>query len=88
MSLDGIGPGDRAKVIGTEQNRYKRWVKEAIEIRQRRGATMNRDKGQYFLSHVFDELLLEKSPKRRKPTGNTRFPACRSSTSLGSSSLI
>ena len=78
----------RAKGIGTEQNRYKRWVKEAIEIRKRRGATMNRDEGQYFLSHVFDELLLEKSPKRRKPTGNTRFPASGNSTSVGSSSLI
>ena len=54
--------------------RYKIWVKEAIEIKKRREATMNRDEGQYFLSHVFDELLLEKSPKRRKPTGNTRFP--------------
>ena len=79
---------DRAKVIGTEQNRFKRWVKEAIEIRKRRGATMNRDEGQYFLSHVFDKLLLGKSPKRRKPTGNTRFPASGSSTSVGSSSLI
>ena len=79
---------DRAKVIGTEQNRYKRWVKEAIEIRKRRGATMNRNEGQYFLSHVFDELLLEKSPKRRKPTGNTKFPASGNSTSVGSSSLI
>ena len=79
---------DRAKVIGTEQNRYKRWVKEAIEIRKRRGATMNRDEGQYFLSHVFDELLLEKSPKRRKPTGNTKFPESGNSTGIGSSSLI
>ena len=79
---------DRAKVIGTEQNRYKRWVKEAIEIRKRRGATMNRDEGQYFLSHVFDELLLEKSPKRRKPTGNTKFPESGNSTSIGSSSPI
>ena len=45
---------------------YKRWVKEAIEIRKRRGATMNRDEGQYFLSHIFDELLLDKSPKKEK----------------------
>ena len=27
---------------------------------------MNRDDGQYFLSHVYDELLLEKSLKKRK----------------------
>ena len=49
---------------------------------------MNQDEGQYFLSHVLDELLLEKSPKRRKPTGNTRFPAGGSSTSVGCGSLI
>ena len=53
---------DRARVIGTEQNRYKRWVKEAMKIRKRR----NRDEGQYFLSHVYDELLLEKSLKKKK----------------------
>ena len=47
-----------AKVIGTEQNRFKRWVKEAIEIRKRKGATMKLDEAQYLHSHVFDELLL------------------------------
>ena len=51
-----------SKVIGTEQNKFKRWIKEAIEIRKRGGATMNRDEGQYFLTHVFDELLTKKSP--------------------------
>ena len=41
--------------FGTEeQNRFKRWVEEAIEIRKRKGAFMNRDEGQYFLSHVYD----------------------------------
>ena len=79
---------DRARVIGTEQNRYKRWVKEAIEIRKRRGATMNRDEGQYFLSHVYDELLLEKSPKKKTSTGNTKSTAIGRSSSVGSSSLI
>ena len=28
---------DKGKVIGTEQDRYKRWIKEAIEIRKRGG---------------------------------------------------
>ena len=63
-----------AKVIGTEQDRYKRWIKEAIEIRKRREAIMNRDEGQYFLSHVFDELLMKKSPGKHptgKPSGNS-----------------
>ena len=65
----------QAKVIGTEQNKYKRWIKEAIEIRKRGDATMNRDEGQYFLTHVYDELL-EKSLGTRssKPTGNSNKP--------------
>jgi hypothetical protein len=65
-----IGWGE-AKVIGTEQDRYKRWIKEAIEIRKKRGNTMNRDEGQYHLSHIFDEFLLKKSPTE-KTTGNSK----------------
>ena len=57
------------KVIDNETDYYKRWIKEAVHIRKRRGATMNRDEGQYHLSHVYDELLL---PKR---TGNTKTPS-------------
>ena len=54
----------------------------------RKGATMNRDEGQYFLSHVYDEPLLEKSTKRRKPgntktTGNFETPDTGSSASVG-----
>ena len=59
-----------AKVIGTEEN--KRWIKEAVEIRKRRGMTMNRDEGQYQLSHLYDEFLVspgKKSPGKR--SGNT-----------------
>ena len=44
-----IGWGE-AKIIGTEQDRYKRWIKEAIAIRKKGGTTMNRDEGQYFNS--------------------------------------
>ena len=80
---------DRARVIGTEQNRYNRWVKEAMEIRKRRGATMNRDEGQYFLSHAYDELLLEQSLKKKEtPTGNTKSAALGRSSSVTNSSLI
>ena len=66
-------------VIGTEQDRFKRWVKEAVEIRKKRGTTMNRDEGQYHLSHIFDELLISssrKSPKENgKSTGNSKIGA-------------
>ena len=62
-----------AKVIGTESNKHKRWIREAIEIRKRKGDTMNRDEGTYHLSHVFDDLL---SPKEKslgdKRTGNSK----------------
>ena len=62
---------DEAKVIGTEQDKYKRWIREAIEIRRRGDSTMNRDEGQYYLTHVFDDLLSsdKKSPDD-KSTGN------------------
>ena len=66
-----IGWGD-AKVIGTEQDRYKRWIKEAVEIRKMGRTTMNRDEGQYQLSHIFDEFL-QQGPRKSlegKPTGN------------------
>ena len=65
-----IGWGE-AKVIGTEQDRYKRWVKEAVEIRKRGATTMNWDEGQYHLSRVFDELLLAGD----KPSRNSRSVA-------------
>ncbi len=72
---------DKGKVIGTEQDRYRRWIKEAIEIRKRGDTTMNRDEGQYHLTHVFDELLEEKSPRSRKQTGNSK--SSRRSTKFG-----
>ena len=53
---------DEAMIVGRESDRYKRWIKEAIAIRKQ-GTTMNRDEGQYYLSHVFDDLL-------KKSTGN------------------
>ena len=73
MDLNHVIGWDEAKVIGTEQDRYKRWIREAIEIRKKGASkTMNRDEGQYFLTHVFDDLLSsgKKSPDD-KSTGNS-----------------
>ena len=56
-----------AQIVGRECNKYKRWIKEAISIRKA-GCTMNRDEGQYHLSHMFDDLLLEKKSIRRLET--------------------
>ena len=72
-----IGWG-KAKVIGTETDIYKRWVKEAIEIRTRGSTTMNRDEGQYHLSHIYDELLLNGNLPNRKSTGNSKTSAKKS----------
>ena len=73
-----IGWGE-ARVIGTEQDRFKRWVKEAVEIRKKRGTTMNRDEGQCHLSHVFGGLLISpsrKSPKEKgKSAGSSKISA-------------
>ena len=58
--IDIVIDWDEAKVIGKESDRYKRWIKEAIAIRKQ-GTTINRDEGQYQLSHVFDDLLKKSS---------------------------
>ena len=42
MSSDGVD----AIVIGTEQDKYKRWIKEAIEIRKKGGTTIHKEEGQ------------------------------------------
>ena len=62
----------QAKVLGTEEDRYKRWIEEAIEIRKRRGKTMNRDDGQYQFTHIFDEFLVPTGSKSPigKQSGN------------------
>ena len=73
-----IGWGE-AKIIGTEQDRFKRWIKEAIAIRKRGGTTMNRDEGQYFLPHIFDEILIRKH-QIGKSIGNTKNITRRQST--------
>ena len=65
-----IGLGE-AKIIGTEQDRYKGWIKEAIAIRKKGDTTMNRDEGQYFLSHASDEILMKKKHPIGRSNGNT-----------------
>ena len=59
-----LGWGE-TKVLCTETKKYTRWVKEAIQIRKTGAANLNRDEGQYFLTHIFDDLLTGKQ------TGNT-----------------
>ena len=56
---------DNAKVIGMEDNKYKRWIKEAIEIRKRAHRTVNRDEGAYQLSRTWDAVLKKSDTRWR-----------------------
>ncbi|KAK7915480.1 hypothetical protein WMY93_011241 [Mugilogobius chulae] len=57
---------DKSRIINQESNKYKRWIKEAIEIRKRGADTMNRDEGSFQLSRTWDSLL------QRPPAGRGR----------------
>ena len=48
---------DNTRIITSESNKHKRWIKEAIEIRKRAQDAINRDEGAYMLSHTWDSLL-------------------------------
>ena len=74
---------DDAKVLGTEEDKYKRWIREANEIRKRRGKTMNRDEGQYQLTHIFDDFLV--SPGSKSPGKQSGNSATTTSSSVSSS---
>ena len=51
-----VNKREQTKVIDRESNRNARWIKQAISIRQTT-PIMNRDEGEYRLSHVWDDLL-------------------------------
>ena len=74
---------DRAKIVHRESNKYHRWIREAVEIRRRAPETMNRDEGQYQLSHTWDTVLQrcprphgrpadDMGPRPRAPAGGRR----------------
>ena len=61
---------DEAKIRDIETNRKRRHIKESIWIRKRGQAnTLNRDCGNYFLPHIYDQLLTAPSTSapNRKP---------------------
>ena len=59
---------DGAKIVHRESNRFHRWIREAVEIRKRGQKTVNRDEGQYQLSHTWDTVL------QRRPMTDGRAP--------------
>ena len=75
---------DEARIVGRESDRYK--IKEAIFIRKQ-GETMNRDEGQCNLSHVFDDMLVDKGTRNPFATGNAVIKQ-HSSTTVNSSSVL
>jgi len=46
------------KVVGHETDRKTRWIKEAIAIRKHKGRAIYTDTVSYFLSSIYDRLLL------------------------------
>ena len=76
--------GDAWRSLVPSKIRYKRRIKDHIAFRKKGGTTMNRDEGQYFLSHVFDEILMKKKHTIGRWTGKTENVARRQSTSVSS----
>ena len=66
---------DAAKVIGTESNKFHRWIREAVEIRKRAPKTVNRDEGAYQLSHTWDAVLQRCPLPSDRPSDGWGHPA-------------
>lgn len=45
---------DGAKIIRSEPQKHRQWVKKATEIRKRTNNTMNRNEGAFMLTHTWD----------------------------------
>lgn len=46
-----------ARIIRTDDNKHRRWIKEAMEIRRRVERAVKRHEGVFILSHIWDSLL-------------------------------
>ena len=45
MGKNHVIRSGEVNIIGTEQDRFKCWIKEAIAIREKKSISMNRDEG-------------------------------------------
>lgn len=57
---------EKSKAIGLESNRFKRWIKEAIEICKRKDKSMNRVAGTYQLDRSWNVLIENKDQKHKQ----------------------
>ncbi len=55
--FDGIGWKSLSKALDKDANPYTRKIREAIQIRKRGAAALNRDDGAFHLDHVYNPLL-------------------------------
>ena len=87
---DYVVAQDWAKVIGTEQNGYKKTGQRSNGDQKEEGSHHEPRRGAIFsFTCAYDKLLLEKPPKKKKTsTGNTKSAAFSRSSTVGSSSLI
>ena len=53
---------DSTKVVGRESNRQRRWIREAIRIRQEGKRSLNRDGGNTELPRIWDPLINSTAP--------------------------
>ncbi|CAM4464957.1 unnamed protein product [Leuciscus chuanchicus] len=75
---------DNGHIIRSEPNKYRRWIKEAIEIRKRAKDTINRDEGAYILSQTWNTILQRPASDggagRGRPGGTVRYRTTKSAT--------
>jgi len=65
-----IKPTWHSKQNNEEPERFSRWIKEAVHIRKEGQHAMNRDEGNYQLSHAYDRFLDTASSRRAKNRKN------------------
>ena len=54
------------RIIDNESDRFNRWIKESIHIRKHGKNCMNRDFGNYQLSHIWDKVISVSQPAQPK----------------------
>ena len=62
------------KIVSTERNRYRRWIKEAIAIKKEKPA-LNDEEGRYILSNIYQRLyspVLEQDYRRNDNNNNNK----------------